>query len=143
MERTTPDLIFSYWIFTWFIIYYFFKIPYNPLIALYIGLFFNSLQFSQFLYYGNYYKSFLFLIANVFLKIIPICLISHTKINKRDIYALIALFGIYLIYIYFIDFSLKKAIQYSNFNVKNKKIFTPLMSTIDKILQKFVKLNVF
>ena len=58
MNFIRPDYLFSYWIFVWFLIYYFF--PYslspsfkengNPLLILYLELLVNIFQFIYFLF---------------------------------------------------------------------------------------------
>lgn len=72
----TPDLIFSYWIFAWFIIYYiciifniglYIKTNFNPLLALFIALFLNFIQSCYIIYKihdFNFFYKFLFMILN-------------------------------------------------------------------------------
>lgn len=124
--------IFSYWIFTWFIFYYFGFKNFNPLFALLIGLFVNIIMLFGYLYFKNYYKAFLFVIVNTFIKIIPIYLLRKTKITKNDIYFTIILYIIYLIYIYLIDddFNFKFNIDF----LENKEINTPISHYINEII---------
>jgi hypothetical protein len=120
----TPDLIFSYWVFTWFVIYYFCLIfnlfPYiknnfNPLLALYISLFFNFLQLIFITYKTlDFTIFFKFLIMISLFKLLPIYLIRNQKMNiKKDLINILILFIFYNIYL---------AYKNTNFIEINKKI---------------------
>ena len=117
------DFIFSYWLFFWFILYKLNIVVYNPYLGLIIGLIVNSIMFILFLSYKNYYKAFLFVIVNFFIKIIPIYVLRNTKIQKKDIYILFILYIIYLIY---------KKIFDNNKLKKSKKDFTNYLNTFEK-----------
>ena len=103
----TPDLIFSYWIFTVFIIYYLLiifniKTYFNPLLALYISLFFNLIQIIYiFCVTYNFNLFFKFLFMMIIFKGIPIYLIRNKEIIvKRDLIHIFILFIIYNIYLF-------------------------------------------
>ena len=132
MKVKSFDLIFSFWIFTWFIIYYLGFKKFNPLFALLIGLFVNLIILIGFLYFKNYYKAFLFVIVNTFIKIIPIYLLRKTKITKYDIYFTISLYIIYLIYIYLIDDKFNFVFKLDF--LKKKEINTPISNYINNII---------
>ena len=117
------DFIFSYWLFFWFILYKLNIVVYNPYLGLIIGLIVNSIMFILFLSYKNYYKAFLFVIVNFFIKIIPIYVLRNTKIQKKNIYILFILYIIYLIY---------KKIFNNNKLKKSKKDFTNYLNTFEK-----------
>jgi len=110
----TPDLLFSYWIFIWAVIYYVITIypylrarfsPYvyqsiNPLIPLYIALLYNILEFAGLWLAGVSASILLEFIAMIFtLKIVWIFLLRNTKIqlitsNFQYIFEIKKLFGV-------------------------------------------------
>ena len=128
------DSIFSYWLFLWSLLYIFKLTSYNPYFGLVIGLIINILMLIIYLYYKNYYKAFLFVIVNIIIKVIPLYILRKSKIMKKDIYAFIILYIIYLFYCYI------SQINIYNFDINsfhNKKINTPFMFYLDKIIQLF------
>ena len=132
----TPDLIFSYWIFAWFIIYYlciifnislYIKTNFNPLLALFIAFFLNFIQLCYITYKihdFNFFYKFLFMI--LIIKGIPIYLIKNQKINvKNDLINTFIFFIFYNIYLMIRGtniIELYKEINKSLIEKKNKTI---------------------
>jgi hypothetical protein len=132
----SPQYIFSYWIFTWFLIYEVGWTKYNPFLLLCIGLIANVLTVFSMMYYRNDWVSILvYCFINTFLKVIPVFLLWGSKIKSRDFYASIGLFVIYLLFVYVnnkmdIYFQVVESIQ------KNQPI-TPFTGTVKKMLKKW------
>lgn len=125
-----PDFIFSYWIFTWFLFYYFRLTDFNPLFALICGLIFNCFQIIAYLFYNNYKKALYFLIVNILIKIIPISLIYNHKIVFKDIYLTFLLLIIFMIYSKIFSENQLKSFMNS---LKTKKIDSPFSLLLFKI----------
>ena len=103
-----PDLIFSYWIFAWFILYKLFKLPINsPKLVLILGVIYNSYLLWK-MYFNNMddYYLFSFFMTIVILKLIPLYFLRNETIRKKHIYTSLFVFGLFLLYIvtYFGDF---------------------------------------
>jgi hypothetical protein len=126
----SPDFIFSYWIFTWFLFYYFRLTDFNPLFALICGLIFNSFQLIGYLFYKNYKKALYFIIVNIIIKIIPIILIYNHKILFKDIYFTFILLIIFIIYSKIFRKNQLKSFMNS---LKTKKIDSPFSLLLFKI----------
>jgi len=95
------DLVFSYWIFFWFLLYIFKFVTYNPKFMLILGLIENLILFIFMVYYGSNYKTLVyFIIINLFIKLLPYYSIRKTTIQYRDIYASLVLFLIYCVWLY-------------------------------------------
>ena len=96
MER--PDFVFSYWIFTWYLLYIFGIIKtYNPKFAIILGIIENAcMLFLLFYYNTKFHLILLFIIVVTLQKIIPIYTIWNDKIQNKDIIATFILFIIYL-----------------------------------------------
>lgn len=96
------DLVFSYWIFAWFLLYLFRIIPYSPKLALCISIIENAilLGIMIFLLQSSFETIIKFLIINTFIKALPLYAVWSDKINwRQDIVRLIILFGVYIVWI--------------------------------------------
>jgi len=108
------DLIFSYWIFAWYLLYIFKIINYNPKFAILCGLGENILILLLMFYYNTNRKLILlFFTMMIILKLVPLYSIWNTKINNNDILNTIILFIIYILWI-----------TYNNYNLTNFKSAT-------------------
>ena len=133
MKFISFDLIFSYWIFIWFLFYYFKIIKYNPYLLLILALLSNIYSFVMLIYYKNYYKATLFLIVNLLIKALPIYLLKDTKIRKKDIYFSIIYILAYIFYVYLRGYKLNQI--YYKEGLKSKNIDTPFMYLIDSFIR--------
>jgi len=96
--QTRFDLVFSYWIFVWFLLYNFKFVTYNPKFVLMLGIIENIIVFILMLILGsNYTTLFYFIIINLCIKIWPYYTIRKTYITYKDIYASVILFSIYYV----------------------------------------------
>ena len=97
------DLVFSYWIFTWFLLYYFKIIQYSPKLALCISLIENAILFCVMLFIlqTSWMVLVKFLLINTIIKIMPIYLVWKDEINwLQDIIKILSLFFVYVIWVY-------------------------------------------
>lgn len=95
------DFGFSYWIFIWYIFYIYRLTYYNPKIALILALCENIATLYAMLYYKNkLFYIVVFCILNTFIKVIPIWTLWNTKFRWIDFYASVALFIIFLLWLY-------------------------------------------
>lgn len=128
------DYVFSYWIFAWFLLYYLGFTSYNPKIALILALIENIGILGSMIYFNNsFIYIFLFCIINFFIKVLPIWLLRKTKYEWNDVYAMIALFLIYILWLLVnkVDFKKYASDRYSQ--IKTNRPAAPLthyMTTI-------------
>jgi len=131
-----PDLIFSYWIFVWYLLYYFGFVSFNPKFAIICGIVENLFIMILMIYYQTRIKLILlFLIMFFILKVFPIYTIWREKVRISDISATIALFGIYLFWVIIVN---KKTVynftrQTTDLIVHNKNTL-PGMIFLEKLL---------
>ena len=93
------DLIFSYWIFTWYVLYELKITNYSPKLALIIGLISNIiLLFLMIFYNNNIINILLFCVIQIFIKIIPLWRLRNN--NIYDFKALAILFIIYMVWLF-------------------------------------------
>ena len=107
--------IYSYWIFTWFILYLFNIVSYNPIFYLIFGYIITIFEFLYlFINNANNYNLIKYCVINIIIKLFPIIiLISLNKINfeLKDIY-----FGYILIIIYFLSMIILDINPYLEYN---------------------------
>jgi len=98
MERI--DFIFSYWIFTWYLLYIAGIVhDYNPKIAIICGIIENLGLLSLMLYYKTRTKIVIFFVVMLFLvKIIPLTTLWNDKLTWKDFIATLFLFVLFLIW---------------------------------------------
>jgi hypothetical protein len=90
----TPDLLFSYWLFLWYVLYLLNIIKYSPKIWFIIALCYICI--ATFYMYKIHYKFILlFLSIAFFIKVIPLYTIRKDKYKMDDF-----LFGLLLVFIY-------------------------------------------
>lgn len=88
------DFAFSYWILLWYGLYELRIIQYNPKFALIIAIMENLLSVVWMVYYSYAYLG-TFILINVFIKVIPLYRLTPTTYTRQDVYATVALFGVY------------------------------------------------
>jgi hypothetical protein len=96
------DLVFSYWIFFWFLLYKTGINIWNPKLALLLGLFSNFIKLIWMILinHSSFFDVILFIIINIFIKIIPVYLLRKTSINFfKDTYQTLIIFLIYILWI--------------------------------------------
>ncbi len=98
------DLIFSNWIFIWFVLFYVGLTKYNPTFAILLASVMILSEIFILLWLGaNEYNIKKFIILNIIMKNVPLLIlfsINKLKINKKDIYFSFILFFIYNIYLF-------------------------------------------
>ena len=127
------DYVFSYWIFTWYVLYEFKIIAYNPKIALVLGLIENLVILLLMFYFANsFIYIFLFCFVNFFLKVLPLWRLRNTGYYRTDLYALIGLFIIYMVWLYINQIDVQKYATDRFHQLKNNKPIGPFTYYVDK-----------
>ena len=129
------DLAFSYWIFTWYLLYICKIIKYNPLFFLIIAFIENIIYLALLIYYKNsLLYIFLFIFINFFIKVIPIWTLRNTQFNYDDIDIGIILFFIYLCWLYFNNkLNINSLTQLLN-SIKKRTPVSPILYIVKQYL---------
>jgi hypothetical protein len=104
------DLLFSYWIFVWYLLYIFEIIDASPKLALIIGIIENCMLFYSmvFIQSQSFKNIFIFVIINVCIKVIPLYTLSNEKINiKKDVKNTTFVFILYVIWLLLLKHDIK------------------------------------
>ena len=101
MDTLRFDMVFSYWIFFWYILYILDITTYSPKFALIAGLIENFGLLLLMLTYGTSFVSvFYFIIINTLIKIVPLYYLRNQPLKMKDVAATVFLFMLYAIWLY-------------------------------------------
>ena len=142
----SPDYLFSYWIFAWYLLYItgvFTK--YNPKISIILALIMNFYLIYLLIYYKKFYMLFLIITVICIIKIIPLITLKNTKFKLNDFLFGFMLFIIYCLWITLVYkqnvLILIKEVYFSDKYIENVNISQSIMVVY---LDKFIKyLNIF
>ena len=134
-----PDLIFSYWIYVWYILYIFKVLKYNPKLAIICGMIENLIiLLLMFIYNTKKILVLLFIIMFVILKLIPLYTIWNDKIQfNDDIKNTSLLFIIYLLWIHLNQLTITDALTNAKNLILHNKNTMPGMTILQKIVKIF------
>lgn len=128
-----PDLLFSYWIFLWYIVYILGGTTYNPTFALLFAITFNLCMLINMLFYTDTITIIIFIFSISLFKIIPLFSIRHS-ITNRDMIATFVLAMFYLGWLYISGISLDYTIKEANLVIHNKTDL-PFTSVVKSFLK--------
>jgi hypothetical protein len=143
MAALRADLVFSYWIYFWYILYAFKITNFSPKIPLLLGLIDNIIMLFLMLFYGTSKETvFYFILINTFIKVIPLYYLINQKILMRDIYFTTFLFIVFILWLH-----INKQSLFGNIKIVHDSLIygqnkTPFMALLYKIKKNFKKLEV-
>jgi len=118
LQLDNIHLIFSYWIFAWYLLYELKYIKSSPKLAIIIGLISNIILLLLMIYYNNnIYNILLFCIVQLFIKIIPLWRLRNN--NIYDYKSLIILFIIYMLWLFINNTNIYKLNKIKLKKIKN------------------------
>jgi len=137
MKLQRLDLIFSYWIFAWYLLYKTKITTYSPKFIIILGIIENMILLFFMIQNGSTIETIIkFIVINIFIKILPYYSIRNDKIIQKDIIASIVLFIIYIIWLYINkETLLQKYNKIYNSLIENKND-TPGMIIMNFILKQ-------
>lgn len=130
-----PDLIFSYWIYLWYILYIFKIVKYNPKFAIICGMIENLIiLLLMCIYNTKKILIVLFIIMFFILKLIPLYTIWNDNIKLNDdIKNTSLLFIIYLVWIHLNQLNITHALTSSKNLILYNKNTMPGMTILQYI----------
>lgn len=130
------DLVFSYWIFAWYLLYMGGATTYNPKIALIVGVIHNSIMLLTMIYYKNDWIHILsFCFINLCIKVIPLWTVRNDAYRWKDFYALVVYYMIHLVWLYVNNQLQLSGIDKGIEKIKNNLPAGPFMQLVDKYLR--------
>ena len=130
-DKYRIDYMFSYWVFAAYLLFYFHIIPYNPKQILILAVFVNLIQLVRFIWnHMSLTLLLLFIIINIFIKIVPLYTIRKTYVTKKDNLFYLGLFFVYLFWIFINDVDPIDIYFHNKKNTQSQQSSTPLSNII-------------
>ena len=144
MKILRPDLIFSYWIYVWYILFVFHYTEYSPKFALLIGVIDNIIMLILMLRYGTKTKTIiLFILVNTLIKIVPLYYLRNNVLKWKDIMATLFLFVLFILWLHWNSQSLVGNIKLIHDSLLYNQDKTPIMALTKKIERNVKNLRLF
>jgi len=144
MKALRGDLIFSYWIYIWYLLYIFNYTSYNPKFALMIGLIDNIIMLILMLYYNTPKKTIvIFVIVNTLIKVVPLYYLRKYLVKWSDIYFTCVLFLIFILWLHINKQNLVGNVKIIYESLLYGKDKTPVMDLINKMERNFKNIEFF
>ena len=143
MVALRVDLVFSYWVYLWFILYIFNYTLYSPKFALTLGLLDNVVMLLLMLIWGTSVKHIIkFIIINTFIKVIPLYYLRKQPYKLEDIYFT---FGLFIFFVFWLHLNRQNLI--GNIKIIHDSLIygkdkTPFMSLLNKIQKNFRSIEI-
>ena len=138
MAALRADLVFSYWIYAWFILYELQIIEYSPKFPLILGIIHNLIMLIFMLLYGTSRRTiFYFIVINTLIKVIPLYYLRNEPIKLNDIYFTSGLFLLFVFWLHLNEQSLVGNIKLIHDSLLYGKEQTPFMALLNKIKSNY------
>ena len=143
MAALRADLVFSYWIYFWYILYAFNFTSYSPKFPLILGLVDNIIMLILMLTYGTSKHSiFYFILINSLIKIVPLYYLRNERIKIKDVWFTIFLFAIFVLWLHLNSQSLIGNMKLIHDSLLYSRDNTPFMAILNKIKNNFKGLEI-
>ena len=143
MSALRFDLVFSYWIYFWYILYAFKITSFSPKFPLILGLIDNIIMLILMIVYGTSRRTiFYFIIINTIIKIVPLYYLRNQPLKMKDIWFTIILFILFIIWLRINEQSLIGNLKLIHDSLLSGKDNTPFMSLLDKFKKNFKELEI-
>ena len=137
------DLVFSYWIYFWYVLYAFKITTFSPKFPLILGLIDNIIMFILMILYGTSKRTiFYFIVINTLIKVVPLYYLRNEKIRMKDIYFTVILFGLFVLWLHINKQSLVGNIKIIHDSLLYGENKTPFMALLNNIRKNFKDLQV-
>ena len=143
MAALRADLVFSYWIYTWFILYELKLIEYSPKFPLILGVIDNLIMlFIMILYDTSRRTIFYFIVINTLIKVVPLYYLRNEEIKLKDIYFTCGLLLLFVFWLHLNKQSLVGNIKLVHDSLLYGKDQTPFMALLQKIKSNYKTIEI-
>ena len=143
MAALRADLVFSYWIYIWFILYELQIIDYSPKFPLILGVIYNVIMLFFMTLYGTSRRTiFYFIVINTLIKVLPLYYLREESIRMGDIYFTGGLFLLFVFWLHLNKQSLVGNIKLIHDSLLYGKDQTPFMALLNKIKQNYKTIEI-
>ena len=136
------DLVFSYWVYIWYILYAFKITNYSPKFPLVLGLIDNIVMLCLMILYSTSFHTILyFIIINTIIKVIPLYYLWSQPIRLKDIYLTLGLFLCFILWLHINEQSLIGNIKLVHDSLLYGEAKTPFIHFMTKLQANFKDLE--
>ena len=138
MKALRADLVFSYWIFIWFVLYEFKLINYSPKFPIILGIIENIIMFILMLLFGTSVRTIIyFILINICIKAVPFYYLRNETIKMKDVYFTAVLFLLFIIWLHINEQSIVSNLKIIYDSLLYGKDQTPFMSLLRKVMKNY------
>jgi len=143
MAALRADLVVSYWIYLWYILFDLNIKSFSPKFPLILGLIDNLIMLLLMIMYGTSKETiFYFIIINTLIKVVPLYYLRNEPIKQRDIYFTTFLFILFVGWL-----NINRQSLFGNIKIIHDSLLygqdkTPFMALLNKIKNNFKSLQV-
>ena len=143
MAALRTDLVFSYWIFFWYLLYALKLTKYSPKFALLFGIIDNIILLVLMIAFGSSKRTiFYFILINTLIKGLPYYTLIKEPIKISDIYFTGLLLLVFVIWLHINSQSLIGNIKLIHDSLLFNKNETPFLGWIESIKKNFKHLEI-
>jgi hypothetical protein len=143
MAALRADLVFSYWIYIWFVLYIFKFTEYSPKFPLILGIIDNLIMLIMMLLYGTSRRTiFYFIVINTLIKVVPLYYLRNEEIKLKDIYFTCGLFIVFVFWLHLNEQSLVGNIKLIHDSLLYGKDKTPFMAILKQIKSNYKTIQI-
>ncbi len=143
MAALRADLVFSYWIFAWFILYEFRFTEYSPKFPLILGIIDNLIMLVLMILYGTSRQTiFYFIVINTLIKVVPLYYLRNESIRLNDIYFTCGLFLLFVFWLHLNEQNLVGNIKLIHDSLLYGKDETPFMALLKKFKSNYKTIEI-
>ena len=143
MAALRADLVFSYWIFAWFILYEFRFTEYSPKFPLILGVIDNLIMLVLMILYGTSRQTiFYFIVINTLIKVVPLYYLRNESIRLNDIYFTCGLFLLFVFWLHVNEQNLVGNIKLIHDSLLYGKDDTPFIALLKKIKSNYKTIEI-
>lgn len=131
------DLVFSYWIFAWYLLYMAKIVKSNPKLILLLGIIENTALLVGMILYGSNLRTITsFIVINTFIKLLPYYSLRRTKIELSDWKPSAFVFFLYCCWLYYNEEDLTGNYKKVFDSLIHNRGDTPMMQLLQKVIQR-------
>ncbi len=131
------DLVFSYWIFAWYLLYMAKIVKYSPKLVIVLGIIENTaLLIGMIMYGSNLHTISSFIVINTFIKLLPYYSLRYETIRTNDWKHAGFVFLLYCCWLYYNQEDLTGNYKKVFDSLIHNRHDTPMMQLLQKVAQK-------
>jgi len=131
------DLVFSYWIFAWYLLYMAKIVKSNPKLVIVLGIIENTALLIGMIMYGSNLRTISsFIVINTFIKLLPYYSLRSETIRISDWKPAAFVFLLYCYWLYLNQEDLTGNYKKVFDSLINNRNDTPMMQLLEKVAQK-------